>query len=247
MRPRTTLAIPVITAVILAGTVPALAQRYELRMEVLPTGDAHVVGAIRPTLADYNQIKGAFPNPYPLLRDLTRSRWAAENGTISYEDARHQLTFSLDIRGLAVNMGEHWEVRDLGDSLSQVSAHGREVVLAVHDRSEDQDLLTTLVLPAGARDIAVDPERSVVVYRYRPPAASRPAAAAWALVVLGALLVVAGVFAPVLQSRAETGPGGRPGDAPLGNTGRRPCPACKAPLPDGDIRFCPHCGTPVGG
>ena len=152
MKPRTLLASCIAAIALVVAATPALAQRYELHISISPQGDGHVTGTIRPSLADYNQIKGAFPNPYPLLRDMSHSEWAIENGTISYHDARHQLRFAMDVRGLAVNQGDHWEIRGLGASISKVSAHGRELVLAVHDKDDEQDFILSLEFPPGARD-----------------------------------------------------------------------------------------------
>ncbi len=255
MKTRTILASCVMAGTLVLCAAPALAQRYEVHMSVLPTGDGHVSGTIRPSLANYNQIKGAFPNPYPLLRDLTRSDWATQNATISYHDAKHQLRFAMDIRGLAVDQGDHWEIRGLGASISKVSAHGRELVLAVHDKNDDQDLIVTLVFPPGARDISVDPERSVVLYRFHPKLPDQPVTAGWGLVLFGTLLMVAGAFAPVVTRLGDRSapasqapvPPATVTTAPQGQAQPSFCNSCGSRLPEGDVRFCPHCGTPVGG
>ncbi len=238
-------------ATVLMGCVsPALAQRYEIRLSVLRNGDGHMSGTIRPSLANYNQIKGAFPNPYPLLRDLTHAEWAIENATISYHDAKHQLQFAMDVRGLAVNQGDHWEIHGLGASLSKVSAHGRELVLAVHDKNDSQDFIATLVFPSGASDITVDPARSIVLYRFHPHPANQPVTAGWGLAFLGLLLLLAGVFMPKLtrlqkRQTAMDDAGAVTSDAHAKETTTHFCTSCGAMLPEGDIRFCPHCGSPV--
>ena len=131
-------------------------------------GDGIYTGRVTfPTEGIYDQVKGNFPNPNVLLRNLLGSKGKAEmtNATVAYDDAKRSLQLGATILGASVDRHNKWQM-DVGKNTELLYVDGRCAILLNVMNIDGISLVISgkVQLPEGAKNIKVEAESGSLAY-----------------------------------------------------------------------------------
>jgi len=120
----------------------------------------------------YVQVAASYKaNPYVLVRELrlgyARGEIPRQSVHIEFKDAENTIEVDFTIRGLALNMKDHWEI-ELIKGLTLVTVSGDQAVFSWAEKGLGQIATTlytsTIVMPEGATSISFDEENNLLKY-----------------------------------------------------------------------------------
>jgi len=191
-------------------------------------------------------------NPYILVRELrlgyARGEIPRQSVHIEFKDAENTIKVDFTIRGLALNMKDHWEI-ELIEGVTLVTISGNQAVFSWAEKGLGQIATilytSTIVMPEGATSISFDEENNLLKYALpqepvKPPE-EEGAKEDWKMpagisIAAGAIICLG---LAVFLLKTEKKPPYIPAQPPVE---MKYCIECGAKI-EASVEFCPKCGA----
>ncbi len=166
-----------------------------VNMTVLPNGVVKVSEEVKATSTGYLLLKNQYPMPFLFKRfiEMDKTLLEIENMTVNFDDVNKRVTADYVALGMAAKRRGVWELR-LEGKPKLTTRTGNTLVFTTNyplPLGGKKNVIITIHLPEGARDVKVSAEKWYTSIRYTLPGSSENNFL-WLAVagVLGALLVV---------------------------------------------------------
>lgn len=131
-------------------------------------GDAKYSGRlIFPTEGIYSKVKGNFPNPNVILRNIIGSggKSVLNDTTVNYDDNKRGLEFKTTMVGAAVNQRNKWRI-DVGTGSELLDVDGHTAVIMNVNTKAGLVLVVSgrIELPVQAKNIKIDRDSGFLTY-----------------------------------------------------------------------------------